>query len=1195
MKDCVFVPDYFNLNDIHSYYMNYLFHHNKMKISRAIDDKKYFSIDVLREIYKEDKTIFKQIILELSLRGFVIYPQKKSNLFPESYVTENPKLILAKGNFNKVPFDLLKLSTLVHSFKIESSTFFMNIPLEGFKCINPRVNLEILEEELQNAGFTIKKEEDKNPCDQKIVKSDEKIKVKISMPTILNTIQEKEYLHHIKIDHVFDKNTKEFRFLVSNNIKFLYEIDKHFLELSALNSSNITQRIISKIKKELSDKNIELLLNGIYIDLYKAIEHSQIRILQLFYENKFNLLKNFLYKNQITYLYQFTPTLFSKFSELKGVGVGKLLSTLDVVYSTINDKHLQFNSSNRSEKKKERNDIYLGTFLSTTLFSCANDMFNYNIIDKRELSSLKIDVMNRFGKNKKVTKSILNEIDKSINEIKGLDIQFTKDVIKYERYYKKKTVTNIIESMGLEVFNEKEIIKVDNQFSTVLDLTLEEIEEQYQSLSEKEINLCIFFKSILWTIYKMNEMLFHFDKVINNHFNEREFYIYKKRIVEDYTLNEIGDEMHLTRERVRQIEKKLINKINTALFYPIYPAIQMYFNLIGDGFHLENEILFSKELLRYLNYSNDKKNMPIEIYTPLNLVCLKTRENTEIMNEINRIGKLLNPIIYIKDLKNMIRENPIFSEEIKDKLNLNIDVILKYYEYEFHNGIAFFNKINLEDKLTFVIEDFPESTINLSSHNDIELFRERYLTYFSKERDYVDVEDSVLIRKIRGVIERSDRLILKGPSTFMIYNYGNIPVDLMNKIYENMCQYFEENSVINYKKIYSIHEDQLESLGINAYMTYYLLKSQYGDDFDFGKGNTMNIYKKDSEKKTTEEIIYGYVSKYTNGVSKHTIMQDLGIENYTVDQTVSISNRLATAGGIVYASQHNMNKLPEKVIEKIDFLVKRFLDERELIPLEKMYRELKFDTDISSDLISTQIKDINSLSSVLKFLYPTLKGHTRFLFLESNEKHTVDLFLYHLDVGEIYGKDVIYNIGKEYGYADSTISIYLNEWIDEKILVEIDEDEFVLLETLKKLEYSYPIVNEYLETVLNDRKYISLYKIKGYRYKLPNISPFKWTPHLLKFAAEKCGFMLVETNSIITKLDPLIILNKSNSDLEYKDIIAYEISHYNDNLHETNVTDYFVEKGLIKRRVNKPNKLPDEVFEGNVISLNSIGMVVIND
>jgi len=51
--------------------------------------------------------------------------------------------------------------------------------------------------------------------------------------------------------------------------------------------------------------------------------------------------------------------------------------------------------------------------------------------------------------------------------------------------------------------------------------------------------------------------------------NERESYIIKNRIIVDnpLTLQEIGDQLHITRERVRQLEKQALKKLQLALPY----------------------------------------------------------------------------------------------------------------------------------------------------------------------------------------------------------------------------------------------------------------------------------------------------------------------------------------------------------------------------------------------------------------------------------------------------------------------------------------------------------------------------------------------------------------------------------------------------------------------------------------------------
>ena len=54
--------------------------------------------------------------------------------------------------------------------------------------------------------------------------------------------------------------------------------------------------------------------------------------------------------------------------------------------------------------------------------------------------------------------------------------------------------------------------------------------------------------------------------------NEKELYIITHRIMADNpeTLQKIGDRFHITRERVRQIEKQALKKLRPALAIPYF-------------------------------------------------------------------------------------------------------------------------------------------------------------------------------------------------------------------------------------------------------------------------------------------------------------------------------------------------------------------------------------------------------------------------------------------------------------------------------------------------------------------------------------------------------------------------------------------------------------------------------------------------
>lgn len=231
--ESVYMPSYFDSTTIiHSYYLNKLFNNEKMCIKTDQEGMKYFSIEMLRIIYCEDKDRFNKTVLELTLRGFKIANAKNTSIFPKSYVTTHSKIIgksTLENNLSVIDFKLLHLGLLLNNFKIESSHFFENIPLEGFLSINQHANLNLLESELSRAGFDIQ-DEDYLSIDGLIdttdVKDSGEHKLNINIPEILSIICEKEYLHYIKLNQIIFDEKKIIEYLENKNIYYVHELTK---------------------------------------------------------------------------------------------------------------------------------------------------------------------------------------------------------------------------------------------------------------------------------------------------------------------------------------------------------------------------------------------------------------------------------------------------------------------------------------------------------------------------------------------------------------------------------------------------------------------------------------------------------------------------------------------------------------------------------------------------------------------------------------------------------------------------------------------------------------------------------------------------------------------------------------------------------------------------------------------------------
>jgi|GEM_PF-4288190 len=534
-----------------------------------------------------------------------------------------------------------------------------------------------------------------------------------------------------------------------------------------------------------------------------------------------------------------------------------------------------------------------------------------------------------------------------------------------------------------------------------------------------------------------------------------------------------------------------------------------------------------------------------------------------------------------------------FPQNIRSYFVENAEKLLAFDNYLLV-GNKYFVRQNgsLDQRMVSIIKMFNNMTISLSNKQDITKFREYYLLFYPNYSDYIETSDTLLTRKLGGIFTRTDNLIMSDTCTYTVYNFKNIPRILLHEIYEYLAEYFKENSVISYKKIYNLFEEELINKKVTAYMMYFLLKYCYPDDFSFGKGNTMNIYANNAEKLTTEQIIEHKVVQMGGQVSKIKLAEELGYEIYTIDQTTGYSNKLKIIEGIVTINSFSTEKLSEALRTIIITTIENSLEQYHYVIVNDLYYQLKFNVDFSKELREVGIDSNSELVSVAKELIPSLKGNTKYLYDEKNQVQSSDVLLDDFGIGDEFTRGDMIKKGEKFGYSLVSMYSFIRDWENMKIIISLDGEHFILRKSFSLTNEIKKSVYQYLSEILSDNKYITLANIYGYRKHLPKVKrPLKWTPELIRFVALELGYTVIRPSNVTYKVDPIIVLNPKYSKLTYHDLLNEAIDHYHGSMYSEAVYDYLVEQGLIIRRKNGSKEIPEEVLVENVLYVNEIYIV----
>lgn len=1197
MNDSVIIPSYFNIKKIDSYYLNELFSRDKFVLEVTASGQSFFSLSILREIYQENKNDFVKIVSELVLRGFMIQASKPSALFPKSEVTNNSKLVRASTtsqgiDLKKIDFKLLRLGSLLQNYRVESSRFFENIPIEGFLALNQSINLELLANEFQQAGFEIKEVSDNNHRAEKksasvetSIKDFKKQKSQLIQPQILKKICAKDYLHTIMLSEVLVGNSINDNYLSSRKITHLYQLTPVVLQEFEMQAPSVCKALLNHIDKTFSGKKINPYLEQAFEEIFELGGFNNELTEIIFSENKFNLLKNFLFKNKIIYLKDFTPEIFNEFTRLNGVGAAKLFNILDVVNEHRNSEEQPLKKPFKLER------LYLVEYMSRSLDWKEYKGGQGGLVDSQEFVNNINNLKKKLVSHPKKVRAVQEELERSIKIISGLDVELIGNKINFWELYGNKSYQQILIAMDMDYNSQALSQERRDELNKLLTLPLKDLTELSQT-DEPSFYFDVpwLVKQILWLITGFKKSLDDFDVLVISSFNDLEKLIYYERIIGGLTLEEVGKKANLTRERIRQIERKGIRKINNLMTHTIYPALKILLKFFYEEITLVKSLQLSEQLICLLK----KDNEVVKYERFIEVIYLVTPENEKIIKEIVTFQQHLPAIIDHKILINQILKKPEFPSYISKLLVNDLENLLEAFNYKPQGNKYISKEVKLEERIIYVLSKFDNQTIDFSKVDDLLLFREVYQDNFPNYLDYLDCTDSSLVRKLRGSIDRMGEFIMTESSTFQRYNYELRPKQLIEELANYLTIYFEEEVVISYKKLYSLFEKKLAESNITPFMMYYLLKYSYEESFEFGKGNTMYIYANGAEKITTEEIIYNKVVSNGGQLSKKQISDDLGFEMYTIEQAISISAKLVGVDSIVNATDLDVTLIPESLNKAIVELSQVYLEKHKFVSIEKLFYELKFNVEVAKEMLAFKITEPRQLLRILKIIQPELEGHTKFLYRKREPVNTSFVILSAFRGVQKFTRQELIEVGEKFGYSSSTIYVYINVWQRNELIVEINEEQLVLTEALTEVLEQGDQIKKYLEKLFLGRSYLSLANLKGFRRELPNIRPWTWTPELIRHVAKHVGYCALEIRNITSGVDPLLIVIDDSSSISYGELLKQALQEYTGNLHQAEVCRYLLKKELLIDRKNGLSILPEEVLAEGILTINEIGVVKIN-
>lgn len=663
--------------------------------------------------------------------------------------------------------------------------------------------------------------------------------------------------------------------------------------------------------------------------------------------------------------------------------------------------------------------------------------------------------------------------------------------------------------------------------------------------------------------------------------NRKYYNIYKKRITLNQTLEKIGKEENLTRERIRQIANKVNKKFiyyftkNFAPYLREKYKNKIYFNYsdLKQYFYNEEDYLVAKQLLMENNFTN------IYYFKEIDKFLILTDENLQkIKKKLDLIIEENLPEIFIFhdywiNVVNLLEENGLsfinesdFKKYLKSlKYNEYNDWIIKgtlrlrklyniILEKYFVKGICLNEKgiINIRNiaKSEFGIGDLPENDRAIVSPICDENILCEKNTYISIKNVDISIE---LLEVIRKFIEDS--------------SINSVPIEYIFTRYENELN---KNSNIN-----------------NKYFLYGVLRHYYNKEYGFRRAAFID--KKKIKNIRTHKILEIYLLEKNRIVSREEIKNELKWSDISISNAILLNQKILIwdYGKVIHVSLIKINDKNVNCLRKI--IDETILSNNGYANAGFLYKKIKF--QLNDIIRENKIKNSFSFFSVLEYIFKAKYYFRRPHILNYNpgkEFTTIDLFYRFIKENPKFFYYQMNNYFNKLGFPDGLISAFFYKV--SKNLFQISIDEYILKDDTIINDKLIDEIRSTVDKKFKDKEYLPLMGFINFR-DLPDIG-LEWNPYLLKSIIINYikDYRVIEKDSKGKKYSHIILVKGRSHIKNIVDLILFIIENeYRDkeNMTVAKIENYLQLENIIYK------SLPNELYESPLVEVDKFGRVKI--
>lgn len=522
-------------------------------------------------------------------------------------------------------------------------------------------------------------------------------------------------------------------------------------------------------------------------------------------------------------------------------------------------------------------------------------------------------------------------------------------------------------------------------------------------------------KFVKWVSYDLKEELNSFLNLIYKRSKNTERVLLLR--ARKYTLQEVGDELGITRERVRQIEKKVVQPFcRWQRNKRFLPRLSAEFNgkTIIESTELQEYFDDTTEILLYLLQCADDEFFSYDRDT--DTVIIVDDDITDFTRDyVEKMPDELNATLIDEYKKKAI-----------DEYDIPIDIFEREIDRQYKiSGVIYHrNKLSLEKMYHIVMKRYYPDGMNV--YDDAELAHFRTLL----TNEFGNVSFPAKNRAISAAISRS--CILCGRGRYRVKDDVTIPNKLVKEIWEYIMT--SDRRIFFMNEIFLEFESKLREEGIdNRFFLQGILREEYENDLFFRR----DYVSKDREILSMYRDIQLFIKKSDYSVTKEQIREAYpGITEIMINIALADDDIINYFGSYIHSANLNLYTEDKKYIDKV---VSAIINDGMPHHCDELFSIIQSDNQDMLNRLGIFYQ--YSLFSLLQYLYKDRYEFARPYIAEkgTNINKPIELLQEYVSANEVFEITELQGLAKEYHYFVYDILKFLNGWNDTHLLINKDE------------------------------------------------------------------------------------------------------------------------------------------------------------